>query len=279
MNASEDKLRGDELAQANRDRTASQHVSLPVDQVNANTAALQKQDRTNDIQDGKIQVTNLRIDEDRVNINTTAEKLKGDELAQANRDRTASQHVAAVVGHDGANGKDGKDGKEGVTTTITKVETDSATQDQVKTNSGNIARNSSQIRTVRSEQLAQGEHIQQMDQVVSQNSTAIRSNAQHIDRNSQLINRNSQRIDQNHKEIQDTREDLKRGLNNAAAMTGLHYHSNDAYAISAGTANGDGAALAGGLSHSVTEHTAATVQGSTSMDGSWMASVGFSGDF
>ncbi|WP_313083916.1 hypothetical protein, partial [Atlantibacter sp.] len=35
-----------------------------------------------------------RLDENRDNINTTAEKLKGDELAQANRDRTASQHVS-----------------------------------------------------------------------------------------------------------------------------------------------------------------------------------------
>lgn len=111
-----------------------------------------------------------------------------------------------------------------------------------------------------------------MDQTVSQHAKAIDTNSARIDQNSKRINQNAKRID-------DTREDLKRGLNNAAAMTGLHYHSNDAYALSVGTSNGDGAAMAGGLSHSLTQHTAATVQGSSSMDGSWMASVGFSGDF
>ena len=201
-----------------------------------------------------------------------AEVVHGEQLEQANRERTASQHVTPVVGKDGLNGKDGADGKDGVTTLITTVGTDSATQQQVADNTSSIAQNRTQIRTVRAEADAQGEFIQQMDQTVSQHAKAIDTNSARIDQNSKRINQNAKRID-------DTREDLKRGLNNAAAMTGLHYHSNDAYALSVGTSNGDGAAMAGGLSHSLTQHTAATVQGSSSMDGSWMASVGFSGDF
>lgn len=235
------------------------------DQVRTNTAALAKQDRTNDVQTGQIQITNMRIDEDRVNISANAAKLQGDEMAQANRERTANQHVAVVIGHDGVDGKEGVRGKDGVTTVVTKVETDTNTQKKV-------AANETAIRGVRSEQAVQGEFIQREAVAINHNAAAISSNTQRIDNNSQRIDRNAKRID-------DTREDLKKGLNNAAAMTGLHYHSNDAYALSVGTANGEGAALAGGLSHGFTEHTAATVQASTSMDGGYMASVGFSGDF
>ncbi len=235
------------------------------DQVKTNTVAIAKQDRTNDVQTGQIQVTNMRIDEDRLNISANTAQLQGDEMAQANRERTANQHVAAVVGHDGVDGKEGVQGKDGVTTVVTKVETDTTTQKKV-------VANETAIRGVRSEQAVQGEFIQREAVAINHNSAAISSNAQRIDNNSQRIDHNAKRID-------DTREDLKKGLNNAAAMTGLHYHSNDAYALSVGTANGDGAALAGGLSHSFTAHTAATVQASSSMDGGYMASVGFSGDF
>lgn len=177
---------------------------------------------------------------------------EGVALVDANRQRTASQHVAPVAPLNGA------DGKDGVTTTVTKVQVDTATQAQVQGNSASI-------RGVRSEVQTQGQFIQQNRQVINQHSAQITAN--------------SKRIDQNSKDISDTRESLKRGLNNAAAMTGLHYHSNDSYAVSAGTANGDGAAIAGGLSKSITQHTAATMQGSTSQGGDWMASVGFSGDF
>ena len=171
----------------------------------------------------------------------TDSAIVGMQLEQANRDRTASQRVA------------------------TPAEPDTATQAQVSDNT-------TSLRAVIDKQQAQGDHVQTMDQVVSHNAATIAQNAQRIDSDGQRIDRNAKRIDE-------TREDLKRGLNNAAAMTGLHYHSNDAYALSVGTANGEGAALAGGLSHGFTQHTAATVQASTSMDGGYMASVGFSGDF
>jgi hypothetical protein len=217
------------------------------------------------------QATQIKTNADSIsqtadNLKAVAGTVQGQQLAQANRDRTASQHVTeqskAVAG---ADGKDGANGKDGVTTTITKVETDTNTQSQVK-------QNSVSIRSITQTQKAQGDYVQAQSQVINQHSAAIRNNSAQIERNSAQINKNKQ-------DIEDTRQDLKRGLNNAAAMTGLHYHSNDSYAVSAGTSNGDGAAIAGGLSHSITEHTAATVQASTSMDGGWMASVGFSGDF
>ncbi|MGK3186041.1 hypothetical protein ACCW92_00365 [Enterobacter soli] len=100
-----------------------------------------------------------------------------------------------------------------------------------------------------------------------------------VSNNSDAISQNSQKIDRNAKDIEDTRDDLKRGLNNAAAMSSLHYHSDNAWALSTGTANGDGAALAGGLQKGLTTHVAVNMQASTSFDSGWMAGAGISGDF
>ncbi|MDD9243509.1 hypothetical protein PVM12_05480 [Enterobacter soli] len=100
-----------------------------------------------------------------------------------------------------------------------------------------------------------------------------------VSNNSDAISQNSQKIDRNAKDIEDTRDDLKRGLNNAAAMSSLHYHSDNAWALSTGTANGDGAALAGGLQKGLTSHVAVNMQASTSFDSGWMAGAGISGDF
>ncbi|HEE9788728.1 TPA: hypothetical protein R8F93_002770 [Enterobacter soli] len=100
-----------------------------------------------------------------------------------------------------------------------------------------------------------------------------------VSNNSDAISQNSEKIDHNAKDIEDTRDDLKRGLNNAAAMSSLHYHSDNAWALSTGTANGDGAALAGGLQKGLTSHVAVNMQASTSFDSGWMAGAGISGDF
>lgn len=197
---------------------------------------------------GKDGVTKVETD------TATQEAVKGLQLVQANQSRTASQHFTAQPMVATAP----KDGKDGVTTMITKTVTDTKTK--------------AELRHVEEVQQVQGAYVQAQSQVIAHSSARI-------DQNSQQIGKNTAQISQNKRDIEDTRDELKRGLNNAAAMTGLHYHSNDSYAVSAGTANGDGAAIAGGLSHSITEHTAATVQASTSMDSGWMASVGFSGDF
>lgn len=114
---------------------------------------------------------------------------------------------------------------------------------------------------------------------VADNSQRIDNNSQRFQSNSQRIDGNSKAIDRNAKEIDDTREELKRGLNNAAAMSSLHYHSDNSWALSTGTANGDGAALAGGLQKGLTSHVAVNMQASTSFDSGWMAGAGISGDF
>ena len=165
------------------------------------------------------------------------------------------------------------------TTTIVKEEVDLATRQQVNDNrttiqqhTTEIAANSGAIREVRQQQTATGEYVQQMDQVVHQHSATL-------NQHSAQISENSKRIDHNSKEIASTKQDLKRGLNNAAAMTSLHYHSDNAWALSTGTSNGDGAALAAGVQKGLTEHMAVNVQASSSFDSGWMAGVGVSGDF
>ena len=111
------------------------------------------------------------------------------------------------------------------------------------------------------------------------NSRQMFNTNQRIDSNSQRINSNSKAISRNAKDIDETKHELKRGLNNAAAMSSLHYHSDNSWALSTGTANGDGAALAGGLQKGVTEHVAVNVQASSSFDSGWMAGAGITGDF
>ena len=115
--------------------------------------------------------------------------------------------------------------------------------------------------------------------VAQSNNRQVADNSQRIENNSQRIESNSKAIDRNAREIDDTRDELKRGLNNAAAMSSLHYHSDNAWALSTGTANGDGAALAAGIQKGVTSHVAVNMQASSSFDSGWMAGAGISGDF
>lgn len=115
--------------------------------------------------------------------------------------------------------------------------------------------------------------------VAQSNNRQVADNSQRIENNSQRIESNSKAIDRNAREIDDTRDELKRGLNNAAAMSSLHYHSDNAWALSTGTANGDGAALAAGIQKGITRHVAVNMQASSSFDSGWMAGAGISGDF
>ncbi|MBW5894472.1 hypothetical protein IM880_19845, partial [Pectobacterium polaris] len=149
---------------------------------------------------------------------------------------------------------------------ITKVETDTTTKQQV-------SNNMTSLRAVRTEQDAQGEFVQRQVTVNNQHSARLTQD-------STDIAHNSQRIDQNAKRIDETKEDLKRGLNNAAAMSSLHFNGNrDSWALSTGSANGEGAALAGGMQKSLTEHTAVTVQYSDSLSGGYMVGAGIHGDW
>lgn len=100
----------DNAAQANRDN--SQDTAIHHATVNSNAAL-----KANAAQS---QIIKTNAD----NIDT----LKGLALEQANRDRTSSQHATIEP----VDGKDGLNGKDGITTTVTKVETDTATQESVK---------------------------------------------------------------------------------------------------------------------------------------------------
>ncbi|MBQ4772772.1 hypothetical protein F9U44_14780 [Pectobacterium versatile] len=317
-------VQGQQLEQMNRDRTANQRVQPVVghdgadgkdgvttvvtrvetdtvtqDQVKANTKAIAGTEIELLGESNLRRVSDLNLQHQ---ISATNAKLQGDQLTQANRDRTANQRVQPVVGHDGADGKNGidgaagkdgingADGKDGVTTVVTRVETDTVTQDQVSVNSNDLkglqlqqanrdrtaqqqVNNATSLRAVSSEQAVQGEFVQRQATVINQHSARI-------DQDSDAIAHNSQRIDQNAKRIDETKEDLKRGLNNAAAMSSLHFNGNrDSWALSTGSANGEGAALAGGMQKSLTEHTAVTVQYSDSLSGGYMVGAGIHGDW
>lgn len=204
-------------------------------------------------------------------------EVKASTDAQSLREQIAgsARYTSMVAAHNQAvtdntpkpvNGVDGKDGVDGVTTTLTKVETDTATRSQV-------ANNTSAIRGVRSEQAAQSDYIQKQSHVINQHSALLQQHSAQIELNTADIQKNT-------KDIADTKDKLKKGLNNAAAMSSLHFDANkNSWALSTGTANGDGAALAGGLQKQLTEHTAVTVQFSDSMSGDWMAGAGIHGDY
>lgn len=204
-------------------------------------------------------------------------EVKASTDAQSLREQIAgsTRYTSMVAAHNQAvtdntpkpvNGVDGKDGVDGVTTTLTKVETDTATRSQV-------ANNTSAIRGVRSEQAAQSDYIQKQSHVINQHSALLQQHSAQIELNTADIQKNT-------KDIADTKDKLKKGLNNAAAMSSLHFDANkNSWALSTGTANGDGAALAGGLQKQLTEHTAVTVQFSDSMSGDWMAGAGIHGDY
>ena len=163
---------------------------------------------------------------------------------------------------------------------------DQTNQGQANTNGQRIADNSQHIENNGQRIESNSQHIENNGQRIAGNSQRIdtngqqiSANSQHIENNSQRITSNSKAIERNAKDIDDTREDLKRGLNNAAAMSSLHYHSDNSWALSTGTANGDGAALAAGLQKGVTPHVAVNMQASSSFDNGWMAGAGISGDF
>ena len=144
---------------------------------------------------------------------------------------------------------------------------------QLKVVSGQVTTNSASIRAIGSQQKVQGDFIQKQQKTLNNHEQRLNT-LEHADHK-----RNAQ-VDRNKRDIADTRETLKRGLNNAAAMSSLHFNGNaDSWALSAGTANGDGAAFAGGIQKSITDHAAVTVQFSSSDNGDYMAGVGIHGDY
>lgn len=123
---------------------------------------------------------------------------------------------------------------------------------------------------------AQAQINSQQQVQIQQNHNAVQAATQ---QNNTAIASNKTDIQQNRKDIQQTRKEMKRGLNNAVALSGLHYKSDNSWAMAAGTNEGNGAAVAFGAQKGVTEHLNVNVQASTSFDNGWAATVGMSGDF
>lgn len=97
-----------------------------------------------------------------------AQGVKGD------KGDTGAQGVA------GANGKDGADGKDGVTTTVTQIQVDTATQKQVAANSRQVSNNSQQVQT---NALS-----------IAANTQALSANTQQTATQQRSVSDNSQRI-------------------------------------------------------------------------------------
>lgn len=75
----------------------------------------------------------------------------GADGAKGDKGDTGAAGLNGSNGADGSNGSDGKDGsngKDGVTTTVTKIQTDTATQQQVVSNTQSIADQQAQLKSV-----------------------------------------------------------------------------------------------------------------------------------
>lgn len=225
-----------------------------------NTVVSDQSDRISDVerQATSNQTTNIKQD---AQLKDADARLQGDELAQMNRDRTASQHVTEEPhnGIDGKTGAQGEKGDAGVTTTITKVQTDTATQTQV-------AQNQTTLRHVQEEQTAQGEYVQHMNQTVSHTATLAASNSQRLN----AVESHQKSLEQ---QQSNDREEYRAGIAGAVAISGLHYTETDnSVAIGAGDfKNEQGYAL--GYRHKFSDNVATTVAASETSNGDAMFSA------
>lgn len=274
------------------------------------TAAQTKADKNEVV----IAAVGNEADQNKLDIETNAQNIddvKGASLAAANRERTASQHVAAPTPKDGVDGKDGAAGKDGVTTTITKVETDIATQDVVKglqLVQANQQRTASQrvtatapvakdgkdgkdgvtttVTKVQADTATQklvqahNDEIRHVQDVQTAQGEYVQHMNQTVSHNSTLAASNSQRLDsvesrQKSLEQQQSndREEYRAGIAGAVAISGLHYTETDnSVAIGAGDfKNAQGYAL--GYRHKFSQNVAATMAASETSNGDAMFSA------
>ncbi|MCE9992041.1 YadA C-terminal domain-containing protein [Enterobacter asburiae] len=256
------KVKGKLLTNANIARTADQHTTQSA-LTHATATATPDIDRTQHLdsnatgQDRQTAKLNAVMEQSQVN----ADAVKGLQLVQANQQRTASQHVTEEPhnGIDGKTGAQGEKGDAGVTTTITKVQTDTATQTQV-------AQNQTTLRHVQEEQTAQGEYVQHMNQTVSHTATLAASNSQRLN----AVESHQKSLEQ---QQSNDREEYRAGIAGAVAISGLHYTEMDnSVAIGAGDfKNEQGYAL--GYRHKFSDNVATTVAASETSNGDAMFSA------
>ncbi|MGT8860013.1 YadA C-terminal domain-containing protein, partial [Enterobacter sp. 186315] len=256
------RVKGKLLTNANIARTADQHTTQSA-LTHATATATPDIDRTQHLdsnatgQDRQTAKLNAVMEQSQVN----ADAVKGLQLVQANQRRTASQHVTEEPhnGIDGKTGAQGEKGDAGVTTTITKVQTDTATQTQV-------AQNQTTLRHVQEEQTAQGEYVQHMNQTVSHTATLAASNSQRLN----AVESHQKSLEQ---QQSNDREEYRAGIAGAVAISGLHYTETDnSVAIGAGDfKNEQGYAL--GYRHKFSDNVATTVAASETSNGDAMFSA------
>ncbi|PWG71808.1 hypothetical protein DEM28_07425 [Enterobacter mori] len=230
-----------------------QHSGLPHQTATASPVV----DRTEHLdsnateQDRQSAKLNAVVEQTQVN----SEAVKGLQLVQANQQRTSNQHVSEQP----RNGVDGKNGKDGITTTVTKVQTDTKTQQRVQDNQ-------TAIRHVEDVQTTQGEYVQHMNQTVSHNSTLAASNSQRLD----SVESRQKSLEQ---QQSNDREEYRAGIAGAVAISGLHYTETDnSVAVGAGDfKNEQGYAL--GYRHKFSQNVAATVAASETSNGDAMFSA------
>ncbi|WP_233469845.1 YadA C-terminal domain-containing protein [Enterobacter asburiae] len=145
----------------------------------------------------------------------------------------------------GVNGKDGKDGKDGMTTTVTRVQVDAATQTKV-----------------------------------ANNSQAVTATAQELQATKQTLqamnNNTSQQFKSLHDEVDNNKKQANAGISGAMAMAGLpQVQTNQHVMFSAGGATYNSeSALAVGASVNVNPHTIAKVSFSDDTANNMGASIG-----
>ncbi|WP_339274678.1 YadA C-terminal domain-containing protein [Enterobacter asburiae] len=145
----------------------------------------------------------------------------------------------------GVNGKDGKDGKDGMTTTVTRVQVDAATQTKVA--------NNSQAVTATAQEL----------QATKQTLQAMNNNTR-------------QQFKSLHDEVDNNKKQANAGISGAMAMAGLpQVQTNQHVMFSAGGATYNSeSALAVGASVNVNSHTIAKVSFSDDTANNMGASIG-----
>lgn len=254
---------GIDLENANRERTFSQAEAL----AKAEKASPAEQQAITDQKQGEaIARVSHTAAQAAMSAASTSTRLTGDELAQMNRDRTSTQHVDAVEaakrsiptptngkdGVDGKNGATGAAGKDGITTTITKVEVDQQTRDQVKATTKGMFENRTQINANTGEILS--------------HSRAIADNKAAIDHNSARIDGLNKNFSALRDEVSENKKQASAGTSAAMAMANIPQVSgSQRVAIGAGMGGYDGEnALAVGVSFRVSP--AITVKATVSDD-------------
>ncbi|NKE94731.1 hypothetical protein, partial [Pantoea agglomerans] len=193
----------------------------------------------------------------------------------------STQSVPVAIQHNAArtdtDGQDISANRESIQTNAARIDAEgqdiSINRESIQTNSARINTNGQAIQY-------NAARIDTNGQAISTNRESIQHNSARIDQNSARLNSAEKSIRHNADRIDENSKKIKQIGDNAAAMSSLHFDANhSSWALSTGTANGEGAGFAAGIQKGVTEHSAVSIQASTDSYGGWMAGAGVHGDF